>query len=266
MSTQLKLPHTKPQRQFIPYFIALLLATILYVAPCTVAFAQTTKPIIDNRLTIYPLQTPVVDTAQLRQYQADPNFQYERKEKVREDSMLQQWLTYIFRKLFEWLRNILPSSQPIAAGQSFWDFITYLLVLIAIALAVSKLLKADLSKVFFRRTPKKAPIDQILLQADINSIDFESDLSRAIRQKDYREAIRLYYLQTLKSLSDKNLIHWQSHKTNKQYRQELKNSALKEPFNRLTHLFDYIWYGEFPIDEPTFEQAQSQFKAFEQYR
>ncbi|MBK8474264.1 MAG: DUF4129 domain-containing protein [Sphingobacteriales bacterium] len=76
--------------------------------------------------------------------------------------------------------------------------------------------------------------------------------------------MRLYYLQTLKVLADRQHINWQRYKTNRHYWHELRNTNLQQPFNQLTRLFDYIWYGEFQIDDQHFRQAQQAFKTFEQ--
>lgn len=246
------------------FFVVLLFITAhFYVVAPNYAHAQAKQSQlqISQPTADYPLQKPIIDTIQLRQFQADPNFQYEqvRKEPT---NIFDRFITYLLDKIRSILTPLIPSNSTIVAGQSFWDIFMYLIIAIALVIAISKLLGADLSKLFFRATKKQGAMPYQSLSEDINSIDFVTNIDRAIQQKQYREAIRLYYLQTLKILSDKDLIQWQAHKTNRQYRQELKNNALKEPFNQLTRLFDYVWYGEFLIDDHIFEQAQNQFKDF----
>ncbi|MEI7487385.1 MAG: hypothetical protein WCJ72_08235 [Chryseobacterium sp.] len=53
----------------------------------------------------------------------------------------------------------------------------------------------------------------------------------------------------LKKLSDKKSINWNPEKTNKDYVTELKVPNLKNEFSNLSYIFEYVWYGEFSIDE-----------------
>ena len=73
-------------------------------------------------------------------------------------------------------------------------------------------------------------------------------------------AIRYYYLWTLKKLSERNIIEWHVDKTNTDYLYEIQSKELKDNFQYLSYLYNYIWYGEFEMNDITFNQAQ---KAFE---
>ena len=83
---------------------------------------------------------------------------------------------------------------------------------------------------------------------------FDAEIRRAIDRKDYREAIRLLYLQTLKLLSDDGRIDWQLYKTPTEYIYEVKQEMLRTPFRNLTHGFLRVRYGNFPASESLFEE------------
>ena len=88
----------------------------------------------------------------------------------------------------------------------------------------------------------------------IYGVDFDAEIRRAIDRKDYREAIRLLYLQTLKLLSDDGRIDWQLYKTPTEYIYEVKQEMLRTPFRNLTHGFLRVRYGNFPASESLFEE------------
>ncbi|MNE27941.1 hypothetical protein D3C80_1213650 [compost metagenome] len=61
-------------------------------------------------------------------------------------------------------------------------------------------------------------------------------------------------------MSEKHLIVWDVEKTNTDYLYELQNQSQKEDFAYLSYLYNYIWYGEFELDEATFEKAKYAFE------
>lgn len=84
----------------------------------------------------------------------------------------------------------------------------------------------------------------------------------AVTERNFRLAVRLLYLQTLKRLTDAGWIAYKPDKTNQQYVYELTSSPLQADFERLTRQFEFVWYGDFPINEARFEAIHSQFKQF----
>ncbi len=70
---------------------------------------------------------------------------------------------------------------------------------------------------------------------------------------------RYLYLKSLKSLANKKTIEWHFDKTNSDYLNEIKDSKLKGLFKRVSYIYDYVWYGEFPIDEVSFNKNKDDF-------
>jgi hypothetical protein len=74
--------------------------------------------------------------------------------------------------------------------------------------------------------------------------------------------VRLLYLRCLKQLSDAKLISWQIDKTNATYLFELDDTGQRQKFGLLTRQFEYIWYGDFPIDPKIFGNIYKSFMDF----
>lgn len=87
----------------------------------------------------------------------------------------------------------------------------------------------------------------------------------ALEQQNYRLAVRYYYLLVLKKLTDANLIDYQHDKTNSDYLSELNMPQIKESFKTITHIYDFIWYGNFAITERDYTNAANQFKKLEKH-
>jgi hypothetical protein len=92
--------------------------------------------------------------------------------------------------------------------------------------------------------------------------DFERLIREAIKSGNYRLAVRYQYLHTLHKLSDKNLIQLAADKTNYQYVREIGNQNFQTDFAALTLNYEYVWYGEFAIDEVTYKKVETSFMQF----
>ena len=82
----------------------------------------------------------------------------------------------------------------------------------------------------------------------IYGVDFPGGIAEALSRQNYREAVRLLYLQTLKQLSDAERIDWQLYKTPTQYINEVRLPA----FRQLTNHFLRVRYGNFEATEELF--------------
>lgn len=98
---------------------------------------------------------------------------------------------------------------------------------------------------------------------DLQEMDLEKLLNEALTVKNYRLAIRILYLKTLKLLNEKNLIEWKNEKTNYDYIQELSNPSLRPKLDRSTYVYEYVWYGEVALTEDKYRVLEPEFKLFE---
>lgn len=99
---------------------------------------------------------------------------------------------------------------------------------------------------------------------NIFEINFENEIQKTISAGNYRLAVRLMYLRTLRDLSLRNVINYTHEKTNSDYLFQLAGSAYYKNFFRLTRNFDYTWYGHFPLSQEIFLVIQKDFESFKQ--
>lgn len=94
----------------------------------------------------------------------------------------------------------------------------------------------------------------------------ESDLMRWLRQavqdKNYRLALRIYYLMIIKELANNGLIDWQKEKTNLDYLYEMRNHGGHHQFEELTGIYQLVWYGEKDLGDSYLIEASHKFKSY----
>ncbi|WP_452219618.1 hypothetical protein [Lacinutrix salivirga] len=150
-------------------------------------------------------------------------------------------------------------SVTINFGPFTWLF--YLLLIAAVIYLGYILLNDGSSGLFTSRGNKKIENFEGITAENIEHADIKSLIASAENNNDYRLATRYYYLLVLKSLSVKNHIKFEDDKTNADYLLELTEKPFSKKFEYISYLYNYIWYGEFPLDSSQYDNAKSQFVA-----
>ncbi len=167
----------------------------------------------------------------------------------------------IFGDFFEWLFSQLGRLFGIDISPFWGTVIKWVIYALFGAVAIYFLVKLLSNEKIsgIRARGKKRGNEIKIEETHIEEIDLTQFIKDAITNGNYRNAVRYLYLNSLKKLSASGKIDWDFQKTNGDYYRELKDTALKDQFKKVSYLYDYIWYGEFPIDEAAFQKAQTEF-------
>jgi len=138
------------------------------------------------------------------------------------------------------------------------DTVFYIFISVIFLFVIIKIFGLNYQAILYRK-PGKAKSKLDVFSEDINSIDFDELISRYIQYKNYNLAVRYLFLKYLKYLSDTEIIAWETNKTNFDYRNEIKNTKYFQNYQKLSFFYEYIWYGEFPVDKEQFEYTKQEF-------
>lgn len=103
---------------------------------------------------------------------------------------------------------------------------------------------------------------QPLSEDAIYETQFERELRLALEAKNYRKAIRIYFVTIVDEMSLAHLIKKEKDKTNQKYINELRGKKEHAPFRKLARLFEIVWYGEVTLNEKEYNQLAPKFNAF----
>lgn len=172
----------------------------------------------------------------------------------------------LWQRFKDWLASILRNLFSFSTTESSLNFVTIFIRIIAalvIILVIYLIVKAVINKEgqwIFGKNSSKRTVYYSDIEKNIHLLDFEKLIKESLEAGEKRAAVRYYYLWLLKIMAQNNYIQWDIEKTNSDYLYEIQNPKLKEEFTYLSYLYNYIWYGEFEIDETTFSKAQNRFK------
>lgn len=159
------------------------------------------------------------------------------------------FIDHILNAIGDLLESLIPNVSPKdPENNMLWIVITLGVILVVILLVAH--FKFNLFK-FARKT--KVEKDYEVELEDINTIEFDSSIARALAAGDYRAACRYIYLKTLKALSDSDAIDWKIFKTPLQYTREVRDSE----FRTLTNHFLRIRYGDFDATRALFDEMSA---------
>lgn len=192
-----------------------------------------------------PVDTLVYDTATVAIWQSSSEYDYNRELQTPEVDLI-GWLNL-------WLGKLLQKIFGSKFAEQYTEIVLAGLFILIVLLLIWFLYKKRPE--LFMHSGKK--LAYRVEEDTIYGIDFEKEISTAMLRNEYREAVRLLYLQTLKQLSDAEKIDWQPYKTPTEYTYELKPNTLRTPFRELTNRFLRVRYGNFEATEALFHEMRT---------
>lgn len=174
-----------------------------------------------------------------------------------EQQLNDTWSNRLLGILIKWLSGLFGQTKTGIALK----IIAYIFVAAVIVFVVLKLIGIEFSGIFGRKI-NAIEIPYETQGENIHAINFEDSIQEALLGQNYRLAVRLHYLQTLKALANQQMIDWRINKTNRSYVYELNSPILQKEFEYITTQFEYAWYGDFSINQESFNELQKQFIHF----
>lgn len=236
-------------RKFL--YVFFFLCSSLLVFP---AMASQVTPVKKNTFKTDSghVNTRTFDTQKLNAYKEQQAFNY--TDEVPEST----WWT----RFWSWFWKGVDSIFRSRFTGTLIKYIAIGLIIGLVVYAVMKAIGLNIWVIAGKAKPVEVPFSETL--DNIHEIDFNEEIGKAIANTNYRLAVRLCYLLSLKKLNDRNLISWQPEKTNETYIDEIKDPDQQQQFSQLTRQFEYVWYGEFYIDKENFGQLKQSFDQFNQ--
>jgi hypothetical protein len=197
------------------------------------------------------IESRTFDNASLQELKKDKAFQYEK---------IQEPVKSLWERFWDWVWHWITRFLSTKEGKTT---LNVLLIVFGVSMIIFFVVKVmGMNKNGFLGRSSKDTLDYTISADDIHSISFNEAIQDAIATSNYRLAIRLLYLQSLKKLSDKGFIDWKINKTNSDYLKETNDKQWAHLFKTLTYNFDYTWYGEMPVNKERFEAVHQQFQTF----
>ena len=153
-------------------------------------------------------------------------------------------------------------SKPLSIpwGGPLLRLISYAVVTCVVILLIYFIIRNISLDLHIRRAKVEGNLEKPV--ENIEELDIQALLERAIKEADLKLAIRLYYLRLLKKLHEQKVIVWKKDKTNRDYLSELfSRDFFFDEINRLTLSYESVWYGDHMLPSEAFRKLTDRFES-----
>ncbi len=192
------------------------------------------------------------DRMKIESFRNNKTFDYYTIEK--EPFNLMELLEKLFKNFF------LKPLQSIL-GESLGRIIAIILFSSVFGLIIFKIFKSIIFKTNNKQLELSDYIDNINNKG--NKIIYDDEIAKAVGNKDFTSALRFNYLKFLNLLFEAGLLKPNISKTNYDYCQEISDTEIAVQFKKLSDVFDFVLYGQFPLSQELYLTYAEQFYKLE---
>jgi len=150
-----------------------------------------------------------------------------------------------------------PDLDVNAGTGDFWKTLGIIILILLAVYVIYLIIK--------NHQPKEKSIPFEPLQEDMNpetisKTELELRLEEAMREENYRECVRIYFLFAMKELMSRRMVYWKKEKTNMHYIIEMQGKNGLDSFERIVGYYDIVWYGDYNIDNNAYSSMQPQLE------
>ncbi|WP_027000898.1 DUF4129 domain-containing protein [Eisenibacter elegans] len=228
---------------------------------CVLLWGTSATTFAQKHQTTATAKTRKFDEEALKRYYQDPEFDYLTKTKQVEFDDTPTWYENLLMQWYYWRMRI---SDAILNPS--WDnplsILTWSLFACLAALIVLKLLNANIGLFAHKKNLYNSSIDN-LHEPLPSAQSLEALIQKALKEQAYAEALRWQYLALIEQLISQGWLRKELQRTNNEYLIQLTQHPHYEQIRACTQLFEYGYYGGFPIQSTHWEHARSLFMAIQ---
>lgn len=150
-------------------------------------------------------------------------------------------------------------NTPVKRDWDFLKFLSYAIVIAAIVFLIYRLILYAYSPDNRKVKNNQVQLNDLEEEPTIES-DLEGLLETALKEKNFREAIRIHYLLAIRKLNESKILVYTIDKTNFEYVAEVGGHPVFHTFRHLTIAFEKIWFGDVQADEQKFNSYLINYK------
>lgn len=156
-------------------------------------------------------------------------------------------------------RGLTTEGEKNFTQQPWFSFLLWSVIIIIFVAALIYFLLQSKINVFSKESSAAAESETGNEHENIFELSYNRLIRKAEKEQDYRVAVRLMFLQTIKLLSENGAIQYQPDYTNLYYLRQLYQSKLYNEFFKVMRNYEYVWYGKFQLRAEKYASVKNDF-------
>ena len=200
------------------------------------------------------------DQEKIKEYRSQKEFDYINKaENESWWSRFKKWLSAKYNQFINWLFG---EYEPNSILSFIINILPYILLFVLLGLVAWLFSRLNPGGSYLKQ-PKTSEVFLTEEEELVNRKDLPNLINKAVKKGKFRLAVRYYYLNELRKLDELQLINYEFQKTNKDYSDEINDTDLRNQFHEISKLYEFIWYGSFPVSENDYRRIEENFLRME---
>lgn len=188
----------------------------------------------------------------IKALKADPDFWYADKSKHKKEQKSKDINLGFLERLFRFFANI--------------ENLLWIILGLIVVAAVLWFLSNNKINIFGRGRRAVIPSDAVVNEQLMQPEDLQLAINNAVTHQNYRLAVRLHYIYLLKKMAESGQIKFKEDATNMQYLTQVYGKPYYKDFFTVTRHYEYVWYGEMPIDADAYKIVAAAFSSLLNHR
>ena len=231
------------------YWRTLILSLLLVGSYTTVSGYAT----IHGDTSVWVNQHRQLDEERLNEYKGQPAYNYNENPDHNNNIISRLWNNFLDRlaKLLNLTNGTLVKT------------LIYIIMGLAVAGLIYHLSGAQISGMLKKKSDSTLIGEVALLDRESPIEKIDSGILHAENIENFRLAIRLQFLKSIKLLDLAKLINWKPEATNYQLLNSIKKKTIRAEMVPLLDIYEHLWYGEYPVrDRTNYEDYRIHFDKF----
>ena len=227
-----------------------LILSLLFVGFSSTAFGYST---IHGDTSEWVNEHRQLDEERLNEYKGLPAYNYNENPKHNINIISRLWNMFLDR-----LAEMLNVSD-----RALVKTLIYIIMGLAVAGLIYHLSGTQISGMLKKKSDSTLTGEVTLLDGESPIEKIDSGILHAENTDNFRLAIRLQFLKSIKLLDLAQLISWKPEATNYQLLNSIKKETIREEMVPLLDIYEHLWYGEYPVhDRSNYEGYKIHFDKF----
>lgn len=169
----------------------------------------------------------------------------------------------LFSKISKFIESLFPARSNVVVNENIWTIVGIGGGVLFLFLLYKLIFTGRKIYINHDDEANEQESEIQFVERNLMSVDVRTYIDEALKNQQYALAIRYRHLLNIQSLTYKGIVNWNHSKTNVELMEDVSNQELRNDFLKCASIFDYVWFGDFEVNQADYNKYEAAFKQFQ---